>query len=664
MKIVLALGIFLLLTFQSFSQSEWTWANPKPFGGVPIYDLQYFNNTILVAAAGGVIKSTDNGNSWKLFHIGDGYNIHFKDVDNGIVGGKQNYYITTDGGVSWSRTVDPILNKSLLNHENYFGEVYLFNKENYLVAFGGSTYEHLSKTTNGGITWEGTLSDFFNQIQFVDSNIGVVAASQGLWKTTDGGLTWAKIAYSASSVSMIDSVNYSAVQYDFALNSSVIIKTIDGGASFTSKQFNNIKLNKVVYTDAYNAIVVGDSGIVLRTTDGGESWSNQPSGITYNLSNVSFSDNLNGIASSSTNIYGSPGNYIIRTTNGGISWFPIYNSITSVNLNDVSFADQNIGVTVGDSGVILRTIDSGNSWTKQTSIVSDNIIQVDLTKGKGFAYTNKGLFLKTSDKGNTWITQTSGTKLKKVYFNNDSIGFGINENVILRTSNGGQTWFVLMITPYNLLDIQFTDENNGVIIGYTHSNPPNAIMRTTNGGRNWITNFKEGEYSFVRGVFFTDSLTGYVVGLNDDPTAYIEFGFISKTTNGGANWFGSRWFSFGYLNNVTFFNKEIGIAVGSKIFKTTNAGNTWVSGFSGIISKAFCISPDRAVAVGANGLILVADKNVLPVELTNFSTSNEFSLSQCYPNPFNPTTKINYTIAKGGNASLIIYDVLGREVKK
>ena len=39
-----------------------------------------------------------------------------------------------------------------------------------------------------------------------------------------------------------------------------------------------------------------------------------------------------------------------------------------------------------------------------------------------------------------------------------------------------------------------------------------------------------------------------------------------------------------------------------------------------------------------------------------------YNLSQNYPNPFNPSTVINYQIAKAGNVTLKIYDVLGREV--
>ncbi|MEK9136656.1 MAG: T9SS type A sorting domain-containing protein, partial [Bacteroidota bacterium] len=39
-----------------------------------------------------------------------------------------------------------------------------------------------------------------------------------------------------------------------------------------------------------------------------------------------------------------------------------------------------------------------------------------------------------------------------------------------------------------------------------------------------------------------------------------------------------------------------------------------------------------------------------------------FKLSQNFPNPFNPATKIDYTIAKAGLVTIKVFDVLGREV--
>ncbi len=41
----------------------------------------------------------------------------------------------------------------------------------------------------------------------------------------------------------------------------------------------------------------------------------------------------------------------------------------------------------------------------------------------------------------------------------------------------------------------------------------------------------------------------------------------------------------------------------------------------------------------------------------------DFHLYQNFPNPFNPSTTIRYSIVEPGNVSIKIYDVLGREVK-
>jgi hypothetical protein len=50
-----------------------------------------------------------------------------------------------------------------------------------------------------------------------------------------------------------------------------------------------------------------------------------------------------------------------------------------------------------------------------------------------------------------------------------------------------------------------------------------------------------------------------------------------------------------------------------------------------------------------------------PLEV-DFESVKEYSLSQNYPNPFNPSTEINYTLAKSGDVTLKIYNLLGSEV--
>jgi hypothetical protein len=43
---------------------------------------------------------------------------------------------------------------------------------------------------------------------------------------------------------------------------------------------------------------------------------------------------------------------------------------------------------------------------------------------------------------------------------------------------------------------------------------------------------------------------------------------------------------------------------------------------------------------------------------------NKFELSDNYPNPFNPSTNINFSVANYGEVTLVVFDALGREVNK
>ena len=53
----------------------------------------------------------------------------------------------------------------------------------------------------------------------------------------------------------------------------IIVRTTDGGTTWTAQDSGNFKKKKIVwFTDATTGTAVGDGGTIVRTTDGGTTW--------------------------------------------------------------------------------------------------------------------------------------------------------------------------------------------------------------------------------------------------------------------------------------------------------------------------------------------------------------------------------------------------------
>ncbi|HEX7900276.1 MAG TPA: YCF48-related protein [Planctomycetota bacterium] len=135
-----------------------------------------------------------------------------------------------------------------------------------------------------------------------------------------------------------------------------------GWASQTSNTGED--LYDVHFADAMNGYAVGDNGAVVKTTNGGTSWTNLTKGSTDAINAVSFDPSgVRGVA------VGDNGK-VYKTLNGGATW--TVNDLGAMNWTGVSIPAGNFDVAYicGPNGDIRRNLDLANpieTWTAATT---------------------------------------------------------------------------------------------------------------------------------------------------------------------------------------------------------------------------------------------------------------------------------------------------------
>ncbi len=322
----------------------------------------------------------------------------------------------------------------------------------------------------------------------------------------------------------------------------------------TTLQPNTIYHFRITLANSAGTTISGD--LVLQTPALPDGFVFQNSGTSSWLYGVSFSDANNGCAVGLSGI-------ILRTTNGGTTWTQ-QTSGTNYDLFSVSFTDANNGFAVGANGILLHTTNGGANWTQQVSGTYYELSGVYFTEAnKGCAVGYAGKILHTTNGGANWIQQTSGTNnaLWGVSFADANNGCAVGDGgTILRTTNGGTTWTQQASGTSNALyGVSFTDANNGCAVG-----TGGIILRTTNGGTTWVKQ-TSGMYYYLYGVSFIDANNGCAVG---------DYGTILRTTNGGTTWVPHNSGTTAFLLGLSYKNNNITI-VGSdgKILRSAQNNN-------------------------------------------------------------------------------------------
>lgn len=280
--------------------------------------------------------------------------------------------------------------------------VYFTSSEDGWVA-GDNGY--LASTSDGGRSWVrfplGTTEDI-NEIYFRNDDNGYLVAGRKVFITSDAGRSWRETqlfspgAFKNAFPEFL-SIRFADKKRGLAIGSllngkgdvldSLLMRTEDGGETWSRIVVPaKVELFHLDFNGSSRGWIVGDKGLILATTDGGLTWKIQASGASRALFNVDFRDDSFGFAVGG-------GGTILRTENGGANWERISTKSTDT-LKRVDFADDKNGWIVGHNGTVLRSTDRGRTWVRQESGVPTNLYGLFTTKKYGWAVGASGTLIK------------------------------------------------------------------------------------------------------------------------------------------------------------------------------------------------------------------------------------------------------------------------------
>jgi predicted CXXCH cytochrome family protein len=266
------------------------------------------------------------------------------------------------------------------------------------------------------------------------------------------------------------------------------------------------------------------------------------------------------------------GGAILKTTDGGATWSSL-RSETKATLNAVDFSSKGTGWAVGDSGTVLASSD-GAGWSAQHSGTATDLLAVSaLDARRAWAVGRGGTIIATFDGGSSWTQRSAvgrdATALRGVAFADDRRGWAWGDGgTVARTTDCGSTWTTAAVAPTGttLYAGAFVDKETGWVAG-----SGGVVKKTDDGGATWTTQTVETTAT-IFGITFLDDEWGFLVGGDSTSTA----GLIAGTADGGVTWTVQKPVTLGVYRGVRFADEHTGLIVGDggAVLRTAPAGST------------------------------------------------------------------------------------------
>lgn len=359
--------------------------------------------------------------------------------DTRIPGGANAYYLYADS--SNPSSIFPPLQFSTTDalHSVYLRPIYKRADSRYIYRIQEDTRTPIK------YTYLATLNDLRSATVFGD-NIWACGENGIILKSTDGGVSWKRQV--SRTTELLYSIQFVNENDGWIVGENgVVLRTTNGGTDWQISAQSFEDLRGVYFTSSAHGVAVAtsirgraqDKTSILRTTDGGTTWRSISSGITANLNAVAFTGSDVGVAVGDSGV-------MVRTTNGGLQWDTLSRR-TVRKLNAITFLNNSTAIAVGSGGFVLRSTDGGLTWGGR-SITNVDFVSVSFSdENNGWVSGVNGTLYSTSDGGNSWnnknLTTTLGVTqtIYRVLFSDVNHGWAVcSGGVILRTLNGGSTW--------------------------------------------------------------------------------------------------------------------------------------------------------------------------------------------------------------------------------
>jgi len=226
----------------------------------------------------------------------------------------------------------------------------------------------------------------------------------------------------------------------------VVLLSDDAGKSHRQAKAvpTDVTLTSVSFVDDQRGWAVGHWGVVLHTTDGGETWALQRTDTQQDrpLFAVHFFDAQHGVAVGLWSL-------VLVTQDGGAHWqavdMPIPDGSKKADLNLLGlFADAKGHLFApAEKGMVLRSDDQGRHWSYlATGYKGSFWTGVATADGKLIVAGLRGSLYRSADDGRTWAridTRSKSSITALAVVGAQVVGVGL-EGLVLRSSDGGASF--------------------------------------------------------------------------------------------------------------------------------------------------------------------------------------------------------------------------------